>query len=808
MYCRSNWLDFIESGRRARRSAKRALLAKLTRRRNHLGTEMWFRKKSLRRQAVAEDVSESTSLWAWLSRQDRWLVVGTLGFFLAIMALNLIPVAPRYWPAKTIGGTIRAPVTFSVANPARLKALQKAAAARVTPVLRFNTQGHLAEVIENQLTNLPYDVAAIVHATDLPEPLRVRFPVMSQAALDWLHQVVRTDGFHDYQLDVEHLLRELKGHPVVDLKTWRKIARGFPSQALLGVPRAGQPLPPIVASWKLGILGPHGLVFAPLVKRCFPPAACPMIVGYLAALDQPTFVLDTAATTAMVKSREAAVPMPLSLVRQGQVIAHRGEKLTPRLRRLLRAARMSYLRQQQIRHPWLKVQILIGAWLLTAVLVLIGAMYFGGRMRRDRLRHPWAPPLLLLAALAAAKAFAVLGVDQWVYLYGLGSVFLTAIILNLAYGQRLALGLVTLEALLVTIAIHQSLGFFLAAFAGAIALICLLTEIRTRTQWFRMGLLAGAITVAMVFGYGFFHGTLARTGAVPWVFGSSQLSLGSMGREAILAAAAVTAAMLLILPLLPAIEKFFGVTTAMTLLELADTNHPLLRRLALDAPGTFNHSLVLGALAEAVARQIDADALRCRVSAYYHDIGKLLKPDYFMENSNGGTNRHSRLSHTMSVLIVIGHVKDGLELAREYNLPAPIRQGIAEHHGTTIVEYFYQAACQKQAREAVTGGASNQVRDTEFRYPGPKPQSRETAVLMICDALEGIVRSQGELATGRIENTVHQLVMKRLLDGQFDECGLTMADLERIEHALSRALPGVYHGRTAYPAAEPLAQPA
>jgi len=235
------------------------------------------------------------------------------------------------------------------------------------------------------------------------------------------------------------------------------------------------------------------------------------------------------------------------------------------------------------------------------------------------------------------------------------------------------------------------------------------------------------------------------------------------------------------------------------LLELADLNQPLLRRLAAEAPGTFNHCLVLGTLAEAAGNAIGGNGLLCRVGAYYHDIGKLSKPQYFIENKTGAANRHEKLSPAMSLLIIVGHVKDGIELAREYRLPRLVSQFIAEHHGTTLVEYFYHAARERQAREADARPDTPEVSETEFRYPGPRPQSRETAILMICDSVEGAVRSLAEPIPGRIESTVHQIVMKRLMDGQFSECDLTLRELSLIEQSLTHALTGVYHGRVAYP---------
>ena len=202
-------------------------------------------------------------------------------------------------------------------------------------------------------------------------------------------------------------------------------------------------------------------------------------------------------------------------------------------------------------------------------------------------------------------------------------------------------------------------------------------------------------------------------------------------------------------------------------------------------------------MAEAAGNAIGANGLLCRVGSYYHDVGKLSKPQYFIENQRaGGPNRHEKLSPAMSLLIIVGHVKDGIELAREYGLPLAIQQFISQHHGTTLVEYFYHAAKRKQEGR---GEDSVEVSETEFRYPGPKPMNRETAIVMICDGCESIVRAMDEPTAGRVEVAVHSLIMKRLLDGQFGECDLTLRDLSVIEETLVRTLAGIHHGRVAYP---------
>jgi putative nucleotidyltransferase with HDIG domain len=262
--------------------------------------------------------------------------------------------------------------------------------------------------------------------------------------------------------------------------------------------------------------------------------------------------------------------------------------------------------------------------------------------------------------------------------------------------------------------------------------------------------------------------------------------------------------------ILPPIEYVFRITTGMTLLELADMGHPLLRRLALEAQGTYNHSLQVATLAEAAAEAIGANSLLCRVGSYYHDVGKMNKADYFVENQVNGVNRHINLTPNVSLLIIIGHVKDGMELGKEYNLPTSILHFIQQHHGTTRVEYFYHQAVQQQQQQQQqqqnAHGAS--IDETQYRYPGPKPRSKETAIVMIADAVESATRALGEWSASRIETVVHDMALKRALDGQFDECDLTMRDLELIERAMVKCLLGIYHGRLAYPADEIEQKPA
>lgn len=241
-------------------------------------------------------------------------------------------------------------------------------------------------------------------------------------------------------------------------------------------------------------------------------------------------------------------------------------------------------------------------------------------------------------------------------------------------------------------------------------------------------------------------------------------------------------------------EKAFDITTDVTLLELSDLNHPLLKRLSLEAPGTFHHSMVVGNLSESAAKSIGANSLLARVGSYYHDIGKMEKPEYFVENLMDAENRHEALSPNMSVLILASHVKNGIEMAKDYGIPKLIRDFIPEHHGTNLMTYFYDKALKM--------AGSKDVNEADFRYPGPKPQSKETGIVMLADAVEAATRSLSNPTPNKIRVFVEDLVDKRVRDGQLDECDLTFADLKTIIDAFMPVLYGVFQHRIEYPELE------
>jgi len=381
---------------------------------------------------------------------------------------------------------------------------------------------------------------------------------------------------------------------------------------------------------------------------------------------------------------------------------------------------------------------------------------------------------LILLAIAHLCSFQ----DNWKPL-AVGTAVGCAIILTIAYDQRFAIGMVMFYTMLAAFAVDQiaSVELLLIMAAGGLTCCFSLREIRTRKKLLEVSLWATIVVFLTAVALGIIQGK----GKEVYFFhaGNAALATFIVG--------------IFIQAFLPIIEQAFGIATSMTLMDYSDANQPLLRKLAMDAPGTFTHSLMIGSISESAAESIGANGLLCRVGSYYHDIGKIHKPTYFVENQMGSASRHEQLSPAMSQLVIAGHVKDGIEIAKEFGLPAILRQFIETHHGTTLMEYFYHEAKKKQDDK------QSPVSESEFRYPGPKPKSKEAAIVMLADAAESACRSLTDHTPAKVETLVHQLAMKRLQDGQFDECDLTLRELSRIEASLSKSLAAHHHGRIAYP---------
>lgn len=352
----------------------------------------------------------------------------------------------------------------------------------------------------------------------------------------------------------------------------------------------------------------------------------------------------------------------------------------------------------------------------------------------------------------------------------------------IAYHVELALLVGALVSFAFSVTHGYGLGEFviLTSASSSAAMMC--SQIRSRTKLVNVGLVVAGIVLPTSIGVHFMLGQ---------PFGWALVS------NALWFAGGAGVAGLVMTALLPFLERWFDIQTDISLLELSDANHPLLKELVQRAPGTYNHSINVASMSEAAADTIGANGLLCRVAAYFHDVGKLRKPDYFIENQSGGVNKHDDLTPSMSTLVIIAHVKDGVEIARKHRLPGRLIDLIEQHHGTTLVEYFYRRAAKLLEENGREDEAT--IDEGDFRYPGPKPQSPEAAVMMLADAVESASRALREPTPARIEGLVHEIAKKKMDDGQFDECKITIEQLHSIEESLIKSLNATYHARVKYP---------
>lgn len=401
-------------------------------------------------------------------------------------------------------------------------------------------------------------------------------------------------------------------------------------------------------------------------------------------------------------------------------------------------------------------------------------------MRSTRSQAGHYAVVLVVLGVSRVLVDAAVADAAWSWLPYLAPLSLATLVARIVHGQRFSLEVSGYTGLLVAVLLlvrgfpHGAMVHVLAVLvAGTLVATVLAGSIRKRSKLVKVG---AAIGVAHVV-------TLA----------CMQTLSGEFDRTALIFAGLQGVAIgYLVTGSLPMIESLFQVLTDISLLELCNENdQPLLRKLLLTAPGTHHHSFIVGVLAEAAAEEVGANPLLCRAGAYYHDIGKMVKPEYFAENqAKEGCSPHDEIEPNMSFLVICSHVKDGLEIGRRYGLHPALLEFIPTHHGTSLVQYFYHRAVMRS-----DGG----VRESSFRYAGPKPRTKETGIVNLADAVEASTRSLDHPSPARIRNKVHEIIMKRMTDRQLDETPLTFADLGRIEDAFVRVLVGIFHVRPKYP---------
>lgn len=376
------------------------------------------------------------------------------------------------------------------------------------------------------------------------------------------------------------------------------------------------------------------------------------------------------------------------------------------------------------------------------------------------------------------------------------------ILVSLLVGRRHGTFAVVYSSLFgaMTVATEAAFNFVILSMICGFVAIYLTDKVCRRSRLVVAGVYAG---IACAF--------LATTlGQIPWVpWGASSDQWAMLVRQVLSAVLVSTLTAVLVSGLLPLAEGAFRITTGVSWIELADLNHPLLQQLTIEAPGTFHHSLMVATLAETAAKTVGASAIMCRVCSYFHDIGKLKKPGYFIENIADGHNPHDDLTPTMSALVVMAHVKDGVDLAIKHKLNSEIINVIQEHHGTSLVRFFYHRALKlrdESQRQVDEGNAHEddipEVKEDSFRYAGPKPRTRESAIISLADAVESASRSLQKPTPKKIDEMIDGIFKDRLNDGQLDDASLTLADLATIKNSFSTTLRSMMHTRIAYPKVE------
>ena len=521
-----------------------------------------------------------------------------------------------------------------------------------------------------------------------------------------------------------------------------------------------------------------------------PPHLLDTVVNIARSLTGPNLRFNASETEVRRAAASSAVGPVTTSYRRGQVIVRSGEPVNPWALKVIEQMTLSAVGYQPLVHH-LSLTLLLG--LLLAMFVRFSERFLIGFRRRFNDLVAMAGLLLFVVAIAALLG----GVAR-------GSVEAGAGIPPSAWGFAVpvAVGGILLRTLLNAVsaatwsvlaglccAAVMDASLYLGVFyvSSSLAAVAGLGGAHERGRLIRAGLVAALVNITLVVSIDFVQlaGAQGTSSDVVDVITPLLHIVFALGGGVISGVLAVGLA--------PMFETL-GFVTDSKLLELSSLNHPLLREMIVKAPGTYHHSMVVGSLAEAAAESVGANSLLVRVGAYFHDIGKTLKPLYFIENQRDQDNVHDRLSPSMSALVIVSHVKEGIELGREYKLPEPIIDMIPQHHGTSLVGFFYNKAVQQSDPNK---GA---ISDSDYRYPGPKPQTKEAAIMMLADGVEAATRSLKSHTQGAITARVEKIVNKCVQDGQLDECPLTLRDLHTASETFVQVLMGIHHHRIEYPA--------
>ncbi len=744
----------------------------------------------------------------WRQRVNAMLVNAPLGWGLLI-ALGLLVVASalaiwaREQPMVAVGRVMNSTkvvrIGFDEADPNATEQARQQARER-TPDIFVADMAWFNE-LRSGLATLPRTVSAAAGPEDIEESIRQRFGINAERLTALKAEMADGAPRSAYVERVGRFVDRLMQRPMLDAATWQRTDQGLSRQIELRFGTNDAPIMvertrPVNAEVVTGV---REAVLEAAQRAGFDEPLIGVLLNRVASTPVATFRADQAATSiAQVRAAEAVQPVIVQWAERSVIFA-RGDVLTAAQLALYEAELRAFNRQAATWRLALRRLSVAGA--VGAVVLGISAYIwiFCPTLRRRPRHMAW-----IAAAMAVALAIAVASLVTRPVSLPLAAttpLMLCAAIIAIAYSRRTGLALGSLLALLLCVCVGLPMGSLAMLLAGVGVVVWRIDDLHQRNALVLLGLCTSAVLASSMILV-----ALIDRPVVPKV-------LTEVLTDAGLAAIAGVLVGALTLFMLPLIERVFDVTTGMTLVELRDPRHPLLKELLQRAPGTYNHSLNVASIAETAANAIGADSLLTYVGALYHDVGKMNKPEYFIENQSGGTNKHERLNPAMSVLVIIGHVKDGLEIARASTIPRVLDHFIEAHHGTTLVEYFYRRAVDQAGEKSAADGESKAAppampEEIEYRYPGPKPKTKECAILMLTDGVESATRTLREPTPARIDQLVRSLANKRLLDGQFDQCDLTNRELNLVIESISRSLAAVYHGRVQYPSDKPDTKPA
>ena len=664
---------------------------------------------------------------------------------------------------------------FRIRNQTKTSNERQAAADQVPPSL-VNDPGPVQELAE-KLDDLTVVVAKSARLEALHENVRSVWKLTPESYLDLKAATDTPERRDNLHAQITGAFTPLLRDGVLGPDT---LPPNEESSRLLSIRKTGEPdsaarLVPRDRVVPERIVKPEGPVYQEFCSVFTSPRVGQILFGLIAPqLDNtPTLKYEADATAQLREDARNRVPDHYDTYAHGEVLVDQGQTIGEEQLILLRLEHDASLDELGF-GDW--ARRVLGIFALVAALYFLTGSYVYTREPQFA-RDPGRVAMICGLVILALAVVRILATQTWNA--EVVPVAIAAMIVAIAYNQSFAMMITFGLAILTAIALGTEMPHFLVLMGGTAAGVLTLSEVRTRTKLIKVGATAALTYFLMTWATGLWQDQpleLVRSDSF------SRAGWGLMAGFFLGGS-------------LPFIENALGIVTGISLLELGDNTHPLLQELVRRAPGTHNHSITVGAIAESAAERINADALLVRIGAYFHDIGKMLKPHYFVENQIGPTSRHAKLAPAMSTLIIIGHVKDGVDLGRQHHLPEPIIDLIEQHHGTTLVEFFYHEA---NRRNGAIPDASP-VSESAYRYPGPKPQSKEAAILMIADAVESASRSLSDPTPSRLEGLVSELSDKRLRDGQFDECGLTLREIAEIRDSLIKSLIGIYHGRVKYP---------